>query len=295
MLGLAIFIILSNHRMQSKIDEISKGVKTSADLKTTIDSIINLNKEIGSIASESRKISLIDKGLTELKNLFIMPSQAGIAGQTILDKTLSDIIGSEFFQPQYQLSAGRVDYMLKFKECLIPIDSKLSVENFKKMLASTDQSQKRAFWKSFVTDVKKRIDETSKYISPSEKTVDFAFMYIPSEAVYYEAFVRGSQFGEENNLLEYSMKKRVFPVSPQTIVPFLNTIVIGLKALRIEEAADKICGKIIALHNEFEKFKSIYSTVRTHIQDASNRLGDGSEKIGVIERHITSLEIEPDK
>ena len=295
MIGLFFFISTSTGRLNSSLNELAKQINASGDLKTTVDAIANLNKDIGDIANESKRISFMDKNILELKNIFIVPSQAGAAGQTLLDKALSDVLGSQFYEAQYTLSTGRVDYVLKFKECLIPIDSKLSIENFRKMLAADDHNQKRALWKTFTGDVKKRIDETSKYILPAEKTTDFAFMYIASEAVYYEAFVRPQQFGEDNNIYEYAIKKRVFPVSPQTITPFLHTIVIGLKALKIEQAAKEISNKITALHNEFEKFKNIYLTIKNHISDAQNRMSDGSSKIDVIGHHISSLEIKETK
>jgi DNA recombination protein RmuC len=295
LLAVIIFLIYLSGKFRGKLRDIETSLKSTQDLKSTIDVIAGIHGKIGEIANESRKLSVIDKDIGELKNLFLMPSQAGTAGQTLLDKALTDILGANFFQSQYPLKNGRVDYVLKFKDCLIPVDSKLSLESYKKMLSAETDSLKRPHWKAFQSDVKRRIEETSKYISPSERTTDFAFMYIASESVYYEAFIRPQHFGEQNTLFEYAMKKKVFPVSPQTIVPFLNTIVMGLKALKIEDAARDICNKISALRNDFDKFQSVYSTARNHLQMAQNRFAEGSERAARIKSQLEGLEIEPEK
>jgi DNA recombination protein RmuC len=242
----------------------------------------------------NQKAQQINDVMTEvrgLKNLFIMPNGAGGAGERLLEKTLHDVLSNDMYQAQYRLSAGTVDFIIKFKDNIVPLDSKLSSENFNKMLAAGDDASRRTFWKAFTNDVKKRIDETSKYILPHEKTTDFALMYIPSESIYYESFIRDKHFGEDNSLIDYAIKKKVYPVSPQTIYPYLVTIVQGMKALKIEENAREILGKVSGLRNDFERFKSVYTIIVNHIKNACNKHDDeGLTSVARIDQHISSLE-----
>ena len=154
-----------------------------------------------------------------------------------------------------------------------------------------DDAARKAHWKAFTNAVKKRIDETAKYILPAERTTDFALMYIASESVYYEAFVKNEQFGEENNLIDYAMKKRVYPTSPQTIYPYLMTILQGMKALKIEENARDILGKVAGLRNDYQRFKTIYGIIISHIENAhSKHNNEAQAAITKLEAHISGLE-----
>ena len=253
--------------------------------------IESLNERMGSLNQKAQVMKDVMSEVTSLRNLFTMPKGAGSAGERLLEKALGDILQTGSYDTQYRLSSGVVDFVIKFKDCVVPIDSKLSLEDFSKLLSTDDNAQKKIHWRNFTAAVKKRIDETSKYILPGEKTTDFALMYIASESVYYEAFVRGEHFGEPNNLMEYALKKRVYPTSPQTIYPYLITILQGMKALKIEENAREILGKVNGLRNDFERFKSIYNIIIGHIEDAHKKhSNEALTSITRLEQHISSLE-----
>ena len=116
-------------------------------------------------------------------------------------------------------------------------------------------------------------------------------MYIASESVYYEAFIKDKQFGEENTLMDYAIKKRVFPTSPQTLYPYLMTIVQGMKALKIEEGARDILSKVAGLRNDFERLRSVYSIIAGHIENAHSKyMHEGASSIAKLEQHISGLE-----
>jgi DNA recombination protein RmuC len=255
------------------------------------ETIASLNERFGGLAEKAGRIDDVMTSVTSLKNLFVMPKAAGIAGERLLEKALGDILPADMYKTQYGVSSGTVDFVIKFRDCLVPVDSKLSLENFNRMLAATDDIQKRSFWKAFTLDVKKRIDETAKYILPGEKTTDFALMYIASESVYYEAFIKDRQFGDENTLADYAMKKHVYPTSPQTIYPYLVTILQGMKALKIEENAREILARVSGLRNDFERFKTSYNIIINHVDDALKKhAGDGQTGLTKIDQHISNLE-----
>lgn len=293
LLGLAVFYLII------RVKDISAGLAKLGDKLPLTDemrrhasqTIESLNERMGSLNQKAQVMRDVMSEVTSLRNLFTMPKGAGSAGEKLLEKALGDILQTGSYDIQHRLSSGVVDFVIKFKDCVVPIDSKLSLEDFNKLLSTDDNAQKKVHWRNFTTAVKKRIDETSKYILPGEKTTDFAMMYIASESVYYEAFVRNEHFGEPNNLMEYALKKRVYPTSPQTIYPYLITILQGMKALKIEENAREILGKVNGLRNDFERFKSIYNIIIGHIEDAQKKhANEASLAITRLEQHISSLE-----
>lgn len=292
-MSLAVFyLIIRMKDLRANMNTLCERLPLSDDMrKQASDTISSLNDRMTILNQKAMQITDVMNEVRGLKNLFMMPKGAGGAGEKILEKTLHDVLSSDMYQAQFRLSSGTVDFVIKFKENIVPLDSKLSSENFNKMLAAGDEALKRSHWKAFANDVKKRIDETSKYILPGENTTDFALMYIPSESVYYEAFIMDKHFGDDNVLIDYAIKKKVYPVSPQTIYPYLVTIVHGMKALKIEENAKEILGKVAGLRNDFERFKTIYNIIINHIKDAYNKHdSDAQTSLAKLDQHISSLE-----
>jgi DNA recombination protein RmuC len=293
LLGLAIFYLIIRMRdLAVRIGGLSEKLPMTEEVRRQVSSTIeSLNERMGGLSQNAQQIRDVMNEITSLRSLFIMPKGAGSAGERLLEKTLHDVLPSDMYKTQYRLSSGTVDFIIKFKDYIVPVDSKLSLEDFNKMISTSDEASKRAHWKSFVSAVKKRIDETTKYILPNEHTTDFAVMYIASESVYYEAFIKDRQFGEENRLMEYALRKKIYPCSPQTIHPYLVTILQGMKALKIEENAKDILGKVTALRNDYERFKAIYNIIITHIENAHSK--HNNEALGAItrlEQHISGLE-----
>lgn len=292
-MGLAVFYMVIRMRdIASSMSKLNEQLPVSDEMRRQASSTIeSLNERIGSLNQKAQVLKDVMNEVTSLRNLFTMPKAAGSAGERLLEKALHDILSSDMYQAQYRLSSGTVDCVIKFKDYMVPVDSKLSLEDFSKMLAVNDEAAKKIHWKSFTSAVKRRIDETAKYILPNERTTDFALMYIPSESVYYEAFVKSKQFGEDNNLIDYATKKKVYPTSPQTIYPYLMTILQGMKALKIEENAKDILGKVTGLRNDYERFKSIYNIIIGHIENAhSKHNNEATGAITRLDQHISSLE-----
>jgi len=292
-LGLAVFYLIIRMKDLSKdMLRLNEKLPLTDEMRRQASSTMeSLNERMGSLNQKALQINAIMNEVTGLRNLFTMPKGAGSAGERLLEKTLHDILPADMFQTQYRLSSGTVDFIIKFKDYIVPIDSKLSLEDFNRMLSENDETIKKGHWRSFSAAVKKRIDETAKYIQPNEKTTDFALMYIPSESVYYEAFVKSKQFDDENILIDYAVKKRVYPTSPQTIYPYLMTILQGMKALKIEENARDILGKVTGLRNDYERFKSIYGIIVGHIENAHSKHNNEAQgAIAKLDQHISALE-----
>ncbi len=293
LLALAIFYLVIRMRdIADALRRLNEKMPLTDEMRRQASSTIeSLHEKIGSLNQKAQQIGNVMNEVVSLRNLFTMPKGAGSAGERLLEKTLHDILPNDMYRAQARLSSGTVDFIIKFKEYIVPIDSKLSLEDFNRMLTATDDASRKNHWRSFSAAVKKRIDETSKYILPNEKTVDFALMYIPSESVYYEAFIKDKHFGEQNSLIDYAIKKRVYPTSPQTIYPYLMTILHGMKALKIEENAKEILGKVTGLRNDFDRFRTIYNIIIGHIENAhSKHNNEATSALARLEQHISSLE-----
>lgn len=286
------YLIIRIRDISDSVSSLQQNLPFSDEMRRQASNTIeSLNERIGSLNQKAQQINDVMREVTSLRNLFTMPKSAGQAGEQLLEKALHDILPSDMYKTQVRLSSGTVDFIIKFKDYIVPIDSKLSLEDFNKMLAANEENIKKSHWKSFAGAVRKRIDETAKYILPSEKTTDFAIMYIASESVYYEAFIKNKQFGEDNPLFDYALRKRVYPTSPQTIYPYLMTIAQGMKALKIEENAREILGKVTGLRADYERFKIIYNTIIGHIENAHSKHNNEAQgAITKLEQHISGLE-----
>lgn len=292
-LGFAVFyLIIRMKDICANMASLNEKFPVSDEMRRQASNTMeSLNERMGSLNQKAQILADVMNEVTSLRNLFTMPKAAGSAGERLLEKALHDVLSADMYQTQFRLSSGTVDCVIKFKDCMVPVDSKLSLEDFNKMLTENNETLKKGHWRSFSQAVKKRIDETSKYILPGERTTDFALMYIASESVYYEAFIKNKQFGEDNMLIDYAMKKRVYPTSPQTIYPYLMTIVQGMKALKIEENARDILGKVTGLRNDYERFKNIYNIIIGHIENAhSKHNNEATQAITRLDQHISSLE-----
>jgi DNA recombination protein RmuC len=239
----------------------------------------DVTKNLTELQSSNKQILGFSSQLQNLQDILKNPKQRGVLGEYFLEEILKNVLPPGTFQIQYPFKNGEiVDAVVFVRDKVIPIDSKFSLENYEKILNTSDADQKLKLEKVFKQDLKNRIDETAKYVRPSEGTMDFAFMFIPSEAIYYDLLVNkvGAIQIETRDLIEYAFRdKHVIIVSPTSFLAYLQTVLQGLKALQIEDNAKTIkvnvekLGRHLASYEEFlRKLGNGLGTVVNHYNHA---------------------------
>ncbi|HVC35916.1 MAG TPA: DNA recombination protein RmuC [Candidatus Dormibacteraeota bacterium] len=236
----------NSQQMTNQFQESAKIIRDVTQKLTTLE---KTNQQVGDIASE----------LKLLQNVLTNPKQRGVLGEYYLNQVLENVLPPDRFVLQYGFSDGQiVDAIIKLDDKILPIDSKFSLENYNRMLEEPDKLRRQALAKNFKADLKNRIDETAKYIRPAEGTMDYAFMFIPSEAIYYDLLTNkvGTSGSTARDLLEYSFRdKHVIIVSPTTFMAYLQTVMQGLRALQIEKQAQEIQLRIGQLGRHLSGYK----------------------------------------
>lgn len=225
----------SNAAMQSSVQkQLSESAKLVSDVTQRLTKLDETNRRVVDVADE----------LKTLQNVLQNPKQRGVFGEYYLESVLDNILPPKNFQMQYKFTDGEIVDAVIFLEKgqILPIDSKFSLENYNRMVGESNKAEREKLLAKVRTDLKGRIDETSKYIRPSENTMDFAFMFIPSESLYYDLLIGDVGTGSSaRDLIEYAFRdKHVIIVSPTSFMAYLQTVLQGLRSLQIEQQAKEI-------------------------------------------------------
>jgi DNA recombination protein RmuC len=277
----------------------NQSVKSISDITEKLIKLEETNKQVVNFSAQ----------LQSLQDILKNPKQRGVLGEYFLEETLKNVLPPNSYQMQYGFKDGSiVDAVVFVKKKIIPVDSKFSLENYEKIINCKDSEEREKLEKLFKQDLKNRIDETSKYIKPDEGTMDFAFMFIPSEAIYYDLLINkiGAVQISTRDLIEYAFKdKKVIIVSPTSFLAYLQTVLQGLRALQIEESAKQIrtnvekLGKHLLSYEEFlKKMGNSLSTTVSHFNLAHKefeKIDKDVAKITEGERNVEPIVLEKPK
>lgn len=254
-----------------------------------------LQSRLGKMEEANLRIYEVGKDIASLQEILKAPKLRGNLGEMFLGDLLSQLLPIENFSLQHGFKNGeKVDAVVRLGGHLVPVDSKFPLENFRKCLESPTELEKKAARKMFLSDVKKHIDAIAqKYIRPDEGTFDFALMYIPAENIYYEMVIRNEAFDGDFSVVNHAMGKRVIPVSPNNFYVYLNTILMGLKGLKVEQSAKEILVGLTRLQGDLGRFSEDFNKIGTHLSNARsahesadkrlNRLGEKLEGMSLLE------------
>jgi DNA recombination protein RmuC len=272
-----------NDKLSRSQTEMTKSIQAQFQQSSKI--ITEVTNRLTKLDETNKRVVDVADELKTLQNVLQNPKQRGGLGEYYLDTVLGNVLPKGVYELQYKFKDGEiVDAVIRLdKGRLIPIDSKFSLENYNRLIEEKDKTRRDAIAKQFKQDLKNRIDETSKYIRPNEDTLDYAFMFIPSEAIYYDLLANnvGASGTNARDLIEYAfIDKKVIIVSPTTLLAYLQTVMQGLKSLQIEEQAKDIqkrvgeLGKHIAAHETYmQKLGNTLSTTVNHYNNAHKSLG----------------------
>lgn len=250
----------------------------------------NVVKGVTEVGESSKQVFQVADQLKELQDILKNPKQRGILGEYYLETVLQNVLGPANFQMQYAFSDGEiVDAAVFVKGKVIPVDSKFSLENYNRFASAPDGAEKVQFEKVFVNDLKLRITETAKYIRPTEKTTDFAFMFIPHEGIYYDLLSNKVGAGEDNLIQRAAGKYKVIIVSPTSFLAYLQTVLQGLKAMEIEEKAQDIIKNVEKLSGHIAKYEDFYQKLGKTLETTVNHYNAGYKELNKIDKDITKI------
>lgn len=295
------FRMLSQHlhelsrTVDQKIGESSKLMQHSmtSQLSESQKLIRDITQELTRVSEGQKQVMGFADQLQSLQDILKNPKQRGILGEYYLETLLKNVLPPGSYQMQYAFSGGDiVDAVVFVKDKIIPIDSKFSLENYNKMVETVDPTERDRYEKIFVNDLKNRIAETSKYILPSENTMDFAFMFIPHEAIYYDLLTNkvGALREESENLIQRAASKyRVIIVSPTSFLAYLQTVLQGLKAMQIEETAKDIIKRVDELGKHIKGFEDYHDKLGNSLATTVNHFNASRKELKKIDKDVMRI------
>lgn len=261
--------------------------------------ISNVTEKLTKLDETNRQVVNFSAQLQNLQDILKNPKQRGVLGEYFLEETLKNVLGPKSYGMQYKLGRSDksdqeliVDAVVFVKDKIVPIDSKFSLENYERILGCVDGAEREKFEKLFKQDLKNRIDETSKYIRPEMGTMDFAFMFIPSEAIYYDLLVNkvGAAQINTRDLIEYAFQeKKVIIVSPTSFLAYLQTVLQGLRAFEIEENAKEIRANVEKLGKHISTYEEYMRKIHNSLGTTVNHFNTAYKELGKIDKDVAKI------
>jgi DNA recombination protein RmuC len=317
--GLLVYLILSRKKEvptnSDQNNSFSLLLQQMGELQKTVDQKLgdsekSLNENLKFQSSQSNKIisditeklTRLDEGnkqvlgfaesLNQLQDILKNPKQRGILGEYYLETLLKNVLPPSGYSMQYGFPDGSiVDAAVFVKDKVIPIDSKFSLENYNRMVDEKEPARKKDLMKLFENDLKNRITETAKYIQPENNTMDFAFMFIPHEAIYYDLLVGTVGAGEEaENLIQRAASKyHVIIVSPTSFLAYLQTVIQGLRMLDIEEKTKDIVKRVGELSKHWKAYEEYHNKLGNSLQTVTNHYNNSGKEFKKIDKDVVRI------
>ncbi len=257
------------------------------------DDLKNITREITEVKETNKQVFSITETLQNLEKVLKNQKQRGSLGEAGLELILSNVLPPDAYQTQYSFPGGDiVDAIIKTKDGHICVDAKFSLDNYNRLITETDEVRRDSLEKEFVSDLRKRIDETAKYIRPKDGTLPFAIMYIPAEGIYYDLLINqvASRTVNSRSLIEYAYKdKNVIIVSPTTLVAYLQTILQGFRAFKIEESAKKIGERVEDLRRHLLAYEEHHTKLGNTLGTVVNHFNRSNKSFKMIDKDIMRI------
>jgi len=278
--------------LDARVSESSKAMQENAHRQFSESSrlIKEITQEVTSVKEIGRQTQGFAEQLKGLQDILKNPKQRGVLGEYYLETVLKNVLPPTMYQTQYAFKNGEiVDAAVFVDKKIVPVDSKFSLENYNRLVHAPTE-EKAALEKAFAGDLKLRITETAKYIRPDEGTMDFAFMFIPSEGIYYDLLTNQVGAGEDENLIQRAASKyKVIIVSPTSFLAYLQTVMQGLKALKIEKQAEEIQKRVGELGKHLQTYESYMQKLGNTLGTTVNHYNAAYKELGKVDKDVLRI------
>ena len=277
------------------MQEINKDVNEQIrNIQESINTkLLGVQKHVSEVSESSKQVFVVAEQLQNLEKVLKHQKQRGNLGEASLQLALENILPVGAYKLQYQFEGGEVvDAVVVTKDGMIPVDAKFSLDNYRRLVDETDPKRQEELEKEFKNDLKKRIDETAKYIRPKDGTLPFAFMFIPAEAIYYDLLVNevGSVKVNARSLIDYAYRdKNVIIVSPTTFSAYLQSVLYGFRAFKVEESAKEIQKNVEKLSRHLNAYNQYFEKVGTSLGTTVNHYNQASKELGKIDKDVVKI------
>lgn len=289
----------TSRRLDSRLSDTSRAMSEStqqihetvrAQLGESGRIIKEVTEGLTKLDETNRQVVSFADQLQHLQDVLKNPKQRGVLGEYFLETVLKNTLPPDSYQMQYRFEDGEiVDAAVFVKDKIVPIDSKFSLENYNRLAEEKNESERTRLEKAFVNDLKLRIKETAKYIRPKEGTTEFAFMFIPHEAIYYDLLVNKIGVGDENLLERAASEYKVLLTSPTSFLAYLQTVLQGLKALQIEEQAQEIIKRVGELGMHLGKYDTYMQKLGNSLATSINAYNTAHKELGKIDKDVMRI------
>ena len=282
----------NNARVQESISR--QLSESSRQLNASNKAISDISAKLASITETNRHVESVADELKTLQAVLQNPKQRGVFGEYYLDTVLGNVLPPGSYDLQYKFKDDEIVDAIVYldKGKILPIDSKFSLENYNRMVAAETKAEREKYAKKVREDLKGRIDETSKYIRPGEKTMDFAFMFVPSESLYYDLLINkvGSANSSERDLIEYAYRdKKVIITSPTSFMAYLQTILQGLRSLEIEKDTKEIQARVAKLGTHLTAFDAYMGKLGNSLGTTVNHYNTAYKSLAQIDKDVVKI------
>lgn len=255
-------------------------------------SLADVREKLGRLAEATAHLESVGQSVAEVQELLRVPRLRGTLGEVWLEELLRQVFPAGLYQMQHAFRTGeKVDAVLRVGDRLVPIDSKFPLEACQRMLTAEGDEELRER-RAFRRSLRERVDEIAdKYIRPEEGTVEFAFMYVPAESVYYEAVVRGEEVEHPDSIVGYALGRHVIPVSPHTFYAYLAAVLHGLRGLEVEHRAQELVASLGGLQRQIERFQRAYELVGRHLDNAAKQYAESDRQYARVQDRLEGLTV----
>ena len=255
--------------------------------------ITEITRELTEVKEGNKQVFSMTEQLNNLEKVLTHQKQRGNLGEASLELILSNMLSPGQYEMQYRFADNDVvDAVIHTKDGIIPIDAKYSLDNYQRLMNATDEEETLYYQNEFKKDIQKRIDETAKYIRPEDGTLPFAFMFIPAEGIYYDLLINQVSKGAVNtqNLIEYAYNKRkVIIVSPTTFYAYLQSVLFGFKAFKIEESAKHIEKRVEELGRHIEVYDEYMKKLGVTLGTTVNHYNTAYKELKKIDKDVLRI------